>query len=162
MADDSFEGIYVHRVYCGGAPVYTRSAIVYAATAIKPGMAIYVSGGYAYPAESTTKKFSGIACEKAGNDIDSYFSASESIQYFPAGCGCEVWAYFAATTPTAAATLYEGQKVALSATAGQLMLFAYTNATDITDSNITMVGRIAKQKANHASYLRLIPIKLSE
>ena len=162
MANDTFATDYVHRVYAGGDPEYTRTAVVYAASAIKPGMAIYVEAGYAYPAIASTGLFSGIAQEKAGDDIDAYFAAGEVISYFPAGCGCEVWAMFAATTPTAAVTMYEGQWVALSATAGQLMLFAYTNAAQATDSNWNQVGRIAVETANHASYMRLAPIKLTE
>lgn len=157
MTSDSFETRGIASVL-GGGDSERKSAVVYTGETIKAGYAIYVAGGYAYAAKNSDSYVSGIACERAGTALDTAFTAGQTIEYFPVGQDTWAWCLYLAQSPVA--NLAEGEQVMVSATDGYLMKWAYTNATEKSDTPTWRVGRVLKDQTGSKTDNKLILVNL--
>ena len=110
------------------------------AEAVVPGGTCRVSSSQLYLTKASDKKFAGIVNCMAGHDLDTaYTAATDRAQFFPAGSGQVVWAIADYASP--APSLVRGDLMHLSTNDSKLLMFAYSNATDTSDTHIDFAGR---------------------
>lgn len=140
MTSDTFASKYYGDVYAGVSTPKGKSQPLPAGEAgIYPGYAVRISSNTWVLAKNSDKSVAGIAANASSHDLDTAYTVTTDIfEIYRCGLGDEVYAYYGAQSP--AVNLVQGDVMVLSATDGLLAKFAYTNATDYTDTLMNRVG----------------------
>jgi hypothetical protein len=154
---DNFVDNEIYEVFAGGNP-RTELGLTGEAS-IYPGHAIRDDNGTIYLAKNSDKKCSGVMAKKRGVAIDVAYGSGDIGSYYPTGFGAIVWVYLKELSPAAA--IRKGDIAVLSATDGQVSLFAFTDSTDYLDTLMNAVGRVHSYNAGHVSAIRLVKLVLN-
>lgn len=157
MADDTFADRGIGSVLASTGNFKRKSAVVAAGETIKPGYAIYIAAGKMYAAKAADAKWSGVAVERPGDELDTAYTVGELVPYYPRQQDIECWMYMVKQTPSATA-FDEGMKACLSTTDGMISKFSYAGASaDFTD----MVGVFRQYGAGSTSANKLVKVHIA-
>jgi hypothetical protein len=160
MTSDTFKSKHYGSVFCGEAGHEARARLRKIGEAgVYPGYVIRVhTDNFIYLAQQSDAIVSGVAAAMEGYDLDTVYTSGVAIEYYAKGSGMRVYVFLVAASPAPAPQ--PGNDCYISTTDGMVMVYAYADGTNYTDSVLGRVGTFDEYVLGSVTDNKLIAVIL--